>query len=283
METLTHPLKLASTLALAAALTGCHIEVVEHYPPSNSHDPAPFPAELTDFDPEYLALSALVGIDLIMVTPNMVANPNAYTEPRARHMARGELIREEYQYLFDSWDCDYGGTTRVEAEADLYEYDSGYRFVDLQLNSRATSCRVPVSGGYQTMTSTLDYQVEGWYDLWEQEVTETEATLTGNARLSGTPIDVRYDSMNFEIVGLGSDDFSILGEAQITLDDFDVLETDFHVTSAVHRYGSERYPHAGSVRWTDHSEWVELTFESDGFWYDDHKGLSYWISWTALR
>lgn len=269
-------------LIAAAALTGCYVEV-SHELEADYDTDSHYSTELADFSTDFLVDAALIPLALSAESAAMVADPDAYTTPRSRLASRAVIIETTYAYLFDDWDCDYGGYTESEAEASTTSYDDGYTFVDLELNAEAFDCRVYTQGAYHTVNSDLGYDVTGWYDDWENEIDSLNGKVDGWVSVDYDGQYIAHRNLSFSSYAVSGNDIVSEGQSRVELDNGrQTLFADFRTTTDPHLYRSAEKPHYGSVKFSTGSGWVRLSFESSGVWREDSDGYDRFYSWNEL-
>lgn len=263
-------------------LTGCYVEV------SHEHE-APFDTEvhydtdIRDFDTQFLVDAAIVPLALSAESAYMVMDPDAYTTPRARNLNRALIIETTYSYLFDDWDCEYGGFTQNEAEASTTSYDDGYTFVDLTLNAKAFDCEVRSNGQLHRVNSDIDYDVTGWYDDWENELSSIDARTTGNAQIQFNGQSIEHSNISMRTNARSATEITLSGDTNVRLDDgWDVEFATLSTRSSVQFYIGATHPHSGEVRLNDGGVTVTLTFEQTGVWREDSNGYGTFWTWSEL-
>jgi hypothetical protein len=269
-------------MCTAFALTGCYVEVVQEHEAYNDTE-VHYTSDVTDFSTQYLVDAALIPLALAAESPYMVINPDAYTSPRVRALTRASVIETTYAYLFDDVDCDYGGFTQTEAEADTTSYDDGYTYVELQMNAKAYDCEVRSRGYLHTVNSDIDYDVTGWYDDWQSQVSSIDAALTGSVQIDYAGYHISHSNLSISVSALTATDFSLRGSSTLLLDDgHDIEQVQYSIPSNVHMTLGDTHPHQGRVRLYDSGDWVELTFETNGLWRSDSDGGNTYYYWSEL-
>lgn len=289
MNTTTEFLKKLSTarsavLALIAALTltGCYVEV-SHELEADYDTDSHYSPELADFSTGFLVEAALIPVALSAETAGMVANPDSYTTPRSRTTSRAVIIETTYAYLFDDWDCDYGGYTETEAEASTTSYDDGYTHVDLWLTAQAYGCKVYSQGEYQTLNSNLSYDVNGIWDDWENKISSLDGHLSGRISTQYNGYFIEHRSLNFAAYAVSGNDIANRGQSRVELDDGDqVIMADFRTVTDTHMYRTASRPHYGTVKFSNAEGWVKLSFETGGVWRQDSAGFDRYYHWSDL-
>ncbi len=272
---------------LTLSLTGCYVDVHEHGAYNDME--VTYSADLTDFETRFLVDAALIPFSLASESPYMVIDPEAYTSPRVRNLTRANVIETTYAYLFDDWSCDHGGHTEAEAEADTTSYDNGYTFVDIQMNASASYCGVdaPQGNSFGSLThyvnSDLNYNVTGWYDDWENQISSLDSNLSGSVSIDFEEYSISHSNVDITTYALSSNDFVMRGTSHLWISDaYDVEAPSLSTTSAVHWYLGDTYPHQGTVRVQTGFDWVDLSFEEAGVWRTDINGNDYFYSWSEL-
>lgn len=261
-----------------ASLSSCYVEVVQDdfYTYSDYHN-------VTDFSTRFLVDAALIPLALAAESPRMVIDPDAYTTPRARDLGRAAVIETTYAYLFEDVDCDYGGFTQSEAEADTTSFDDGFTTVELTLNAEAFNCEVESGNRRYTINSDIRYVVNGEYDDWENEISDVDARMTGQAQLEYRDEVISHANISASVFDYSATDFGIQATSRLLLDDGLYIEsTDFNTRASVHWYLNDNHPHDGSVRIKDGNDWVSLSFERNGLYREDSSGYRTYWSWSQL-
>lgn len=261
-----------------ASLSSCYVEVVQDdfYAHSDYHD-------VTDFNTRFLVDAALIPLALAAESPHMVIDPDAYTTPHARELSRAAVIETTYAYLFEDLDCDYGGFTQSEAEANTTSFDDGFTSVELTLNADAFNCEVESGNRIYTINSDIRYNVDGEYDDWESELSDIEAGMSGEAQLEYRDQLISHSNISASVFDYSATDFGIQANSRLLLDDGLYIEsTDFNTHSSVHWYLYDDHPHNGSVRIKDGNDWVTLSFERNGLYREDSSGYRTYWSWSQL-
>lgn len=262
-------------------LSGCYVEVGP-YPSTYYDTEVNYYTDITDFDTDYLVLAALTPLALGMEAPEMIADPDDYTTPRTT-VTRATVIETTYAYLYDDWNCDAGGYTEIETEADTTSYDDGYTFVEVEFSSAAHNCTGWSNGTRYTVNSDLYYDVYGWYDDWENEIDTVDARLTGEIVTSFYDEAIDHSHLEVNLNEITSNDFAISVESDLALDTgYDFETAELTTDSTVHWYRYDDHPHQGVIRISDGFDWVTLTFDSYGVWRNDSSWNDRYYSWSEL-
>ncbi len=265
----------------ATALTGCYVEVSHDYP--DYYDKEVTQDNVTDFSTQLLVDAALIPYSLAAESPYMVINPDSYTSPRARLLSRALITETTYAYLFDNTECDYGGSTQTEAEADTTSYDDGYTFVDFTMNAQAYNCEINHHNQFHLVNSDINYDVTGWYDDWENEISSIDSSLTGSVNIEFNGKYISHTNVHVDTVALSAQDFSMDGSSSVLLDDgYFIKQVQLTTRSDVHYDLGAAHPHAGNVRFKHSTYWVELKFEPNGVWRTSSNGQERYRSWQEL-
>lgn len=265
----------------AATLTGCYVEV-SHEHEADFDTEVHYSSDLTDFATPLLVDAALIPFSLSAETPNMVIDPDAYTSPR-QAMSKAVITETTYSYLFDDWDCEYGGFTQTNAEAETTSYSDGYTFVELAMNAQAFDCEVRSRGSLHQVNSDVDYDVTGWYDDWQRQVSSLDASLTGNVSIEFNGQLIEHNQISVNTIAISSYDFSMYGSSRVKIDDgFDYEQASLTTLNNVHFYLGDAHPHQGRVKLSDGLDWVILTFEENGLWREDDDGYETYWRWSEL-
>lgn len=269
------------TLALSILmLSSCYVEVGP-YASAYYDTEVNYNTDITDFDTDYLVLAALTPLALGMESTDMLTDPDAYTTPRSN--SRATVIETTYAYLYDDWYCDGGGYTEIESEADTTSYDDGYTYVDLQLSSEAHHCTGWSQGTAYTVNSDLFYDVYGWYDDWEREISAINTHLTGEIIVSYGNKAIDHSHLDLDLSEISATDFGITVDSDLGLDiGYDFETASMTTDSLVHWYRYDDHPHQGQIRIQDGYDWITLTFDAYGVQREDSTwNYSYW-SWSEL-
>jgi hypothetical protein len=282
-STLSMLLKQITALSIAAlTLTGCYVEV-SHEHEAYVDTEVTYANNITDYSTKFLVDAALIPFVLTAESPYMVINPDSYTTPRTRNLSRALITETTYAYLFDNWDCDYGGYTQTEAEANTTSYDDGYTFVELFMSANANDCEVVSQGSFHLVNSNVNYDVSGWYDDWEHEVSSMEAELTGSVQIDYNGKFISHSGMNFEGSALSASDFTYDGSSTVVLDDgVDIQQVTMTTRNDVHIYLGMDHPHAGKIRFKQFDYDVTLEFDSQGVTRTDSNSYSRYRTWSEL-
>jgi len=282
-RTLSQSVQTGSLVLLATvALSGCYVEVVPQVTPHIIVTDSST-ADLRSFSTAFLLDSALIPFALSNESPYMIIAPDSYTTPRARTLTRALIEQTTYAYLFDDWDCDAGGYTQTEAEAETTVYDDGYTFVDFSMNAQAKDCAVRQDGQLHWVNSNLDYNVTGMYDDWAGEIRSINGRLKGQVEIESADGLMRHRLVNVQLNNLTGTDFIMTGSSSVLIDDgYARTSADLTTRATVHWALGETFPHQGQVRLRNNSSWVDLTFESTGLWRDNSSGSSSFWLWSEL-
>lgn len=283
IRTLIHAVQTGSLMLLATlALTGCYVEVVPQVRPymlitdHNSID-------LRRYSTAFLVEAALIPFALGSASPAMLIDPDSVTTPQGRALNRALIERTSYAYLFDDRDCDAGGYTQTEAEADTTRYDDGYTFVDLNLNAQAKDCALRSGGQLHWVNSDLNYNLSGWHDDWAGAISSITARLDGQVQIETTDSLIQHRLVNVQLDNLTSTDFLLTGSSAVWLDDgFGQSDADLTTEAAVHWALGHSFPHQGQVRLQNNSSWVDLKFATTGLWRETSSGGSHFWLWSEL-
>lgn len=269
-----------SLLLTVITLSGCYVEVGP-YPSAYYDTEVNYNTDITDFSTDYLVLTALTPLALGMEAPEMIADPDDYTEPRSAQ--RAVVTETTYSYLYDDWYCSGGGYTEIEAEADTTSYSDGFTYVDIQLASESRNCTGWSNGTAYTVNSSLFYDVYGWYDDWDNQIDSVNGTLSGElvTSFSGKAID--YSRLSVSVNDISATDYALSVNADLSLDyDWDFETASLVTSQTVHWYRFDSHPHQGKVRISNGQGWVTLTFDSYGVWRDDSAYHASYYSWYEL-
>jgi hypothetical protein len=279
---LSHCLRIGIAAMTLITLTGCYVEVSheqEAYGDTDVH----YSSDIADFNTQILVDAALIPFALTMEAPSMLIDPDSYTTPKARSASRALITETTYAYLFDDSDCDYGGYTQTETEAETTSYDDGYTFVELDMRAQAYDCSVRNKGVIHTINSDIDYDVSGWYDDWEKKISSIDGELEGDVQVYFNGQAISHTNINARISALSSSDYSLKANSRVLIDDgYDIEQAQLSTKHNVHFYIGASHPHQGKIRIADSYDWVELSFENDGLWRQDSAGRNTYWSWSEL-
>lgn len=278
-------LKALSITALSAlSLTGCYVEVSTQYSDSFSTSSS-YTADVTEFNTQVILDATLIPFALAAESPYMVLNPDTYTTPRSRDIARSFVVETTYAYLFDNWLCAFGGETQAVAEADTTTYSDGFTFVDFFMNAQANQCQVEKNGDLHLVNSNLTYDLNGWVDDWSNKINSIDGSLTGQVQVEYRGHIIKHSSLNLSIDNVSATDFLVHGNGRTLIDDgYKYGTADLKTLQTVHWYLNANHPHLGKVRLQQGYHWVDLTFDSLGFWYENSRyQSSYWFWSNVLR
>ncbi len=278
----SHLIKKLCIAALPVALSGCYVEVSQPHVAYTDTE-VNYYYDITDMYTKLLVDAALVPIALGMKSPNMIIDPDAYTEPRTRDLSRALVVETSYTYLFENRNCSNGGYTQIDAQADTAAYNDGFKYVDIQLSSDSYNCTVLNQGVYHTINSRLNYDVYGWYDQWKHKISSVDGRLEGDVRVEYSNQLIDHVNIVLDINNLSSTDFLIQASSSLALDSgLDYEVANYSTSKLVHWIQNSSHPHQGKIMLRDGYDWVTLTFESGGLWREDsayHR--SYW-TWSEL-
>jgi len=279
----TQSVQTAGLVFLATVvLSGCYVEVVPQVAPHFIATDTSA-ADLHGFSTAFLLDTALIPFALSSESPYMIIDPDRYTTPRARAITRALIEQTTYAYLFDDWDCDAGGYTQTEAEADTTAYDDGYTFVDFSMNAQAKDCAVRKDGQLHWVNSNLDYNTTGWYDDWAGEISSINGRLEGQVQIDFADGLMRHRLVNVQLNNLTGTDFIMTGSSSVLIDDgYARTSADLTTPETIHWALGETFPYQGQVRLRNNSSWVDLTFESTGLWRETSSGSSGFWFWSEL-
>lgn len=275
-------LKTAAVALLSTVLSGCYVEVVHEHEAGNNKDVTY--ASVSDFRTRFLIDNVLTPYALAAETPYMLIDPEQYTSPRARSLVGNAVVTDTtYSFLRQDVNCDLGGYTTIDAEADTTTYSNGYTYVDLFMRSDSKNCRVMQKATETTINSQLTFDVKGWYDDWRNSVNTLTASVNGSLRLNSNRGQANFTGLTMNMRDSTATSFLISGRANVWLDDraFATGTTLTTPREVQWTLGSPT-PRGGSIRFTDGLDWVEFTFDSQGAWRRQRNGYdSYW-TWREL-
>ena len=269
-------------MLLTATLSGCYVEV-GHENGNGTYTDVHFARGITQFSTQLLVDTSITPIMVAGESAAMVINPEAYTTPRTRSQTRASVVETSYSYLFDNWDCTFGGYTKVSAEKNTTTYSDGFVFVDIELNSKAQDCNVLQNNVRHQLNSNFNYDVTGYYDDVAKRLSSVNAALQGWLEIEYAGKEFRHTNIDLAVGNVSSSELTIAGGSRIKVDNSIYTGSARLVTANnVYIYVGSNHPHDGTVRLSDGSEWVSLAFEASGVWRNDSNGYSYYASWSEL-
>lgn len=274
--------KTAAVALLSTVLSGCYVEVVHEHEADDNRDVTY--ASVSDFRTRFLIDNVLMPYALAAETPYMLSFPEEYTSPRARSLvANADITDTTYSFLRQDVDCDLGGYTEIDAEAETTTYSNGYTYVDLFMRSDSKSCQVMQKATETTINSQLSFDVTGYYDDWRNSVHSLNATVDGSLRLANSKGQANFTGLFLQVRESTSTSFLVNGRANVWLDDrYVATGTTLTTTRDIQWTLGATTPRGGSIKLTDGLDWVEFHFDSQGAWRKQRNGYdSYW-TWQEL-